>query len=81
MKILTAEEVKELQLRSNGREMWVTAKLRELKVGEALVLDRKEWLARYPPSRVAGALEKRSKLRFRTGRLLDNSGWLFERIL
>ncbi len=80
MKKISAEEANSTQLLNNGREIAVTAGLKQLKPGEGLTVSKNEWKAKYPPSRIARRLEKKLGWKFRTGRLLDNSGWLLHRI-
>ncbi len=80
MEKISKEEANGLVLLSNGREIWLTAKLKELPIGEGITLKRTEWKAKYPPTQVARKLEKKYNWKFRTGRLLDNSGWLLQRV-
>lgn len=80
MKKLSSEEANNTPLLNNGREIAVTAKLKELKPGEGLTVLHTEWKSKYPPTRIARRLEKKHGWKFRTGRLTDNSGWLLQRL-
>lgn len=65
---------------SRGRESVVSAMLKQLQPGQALIVRRSEWKAKTAPTRTARKLEKRSSLKFETGRLPDNSGWILKRM-
>lgn len=80
MKILTAEEAQDIIPLTKGRETLVAAKLKQLKLGEALVLPAKDWKTKSTPYRVANNIAKRHGWRFEQGRMPDGSGWVFKRV-
>lgn len=80
MKILDAEAAKDIIPLTRGRETMLSAKLKQLKVGEALLLADKEWTTKSTPYRVANHLAKRSGWEFEQGRMPDGSGWVFKRV-
>jgi len=80
MKILDAEAAKDIIPLTRGRETMLSAKLKQLKVGEALILTDKEWKTKSTPYRVANHLSKRSGWEFEQGRMPDGSGWVFKRV-
>lgn len=80
MKILSAEEARDLLPVKRGRETALSAQLKQLKVGEALVLPASEWKTKGSPYRVANHLAKQHGWRFEQGRMPDGSGWVFKRM-
>ena len=80
MKILSPEEAQNIIPLSKGRMTLLSAKLKQLKVGEALVLESKDWSAKTPPYRVANNVAKRHGWRFEQGRMPDGLGWIFKRV-
>ena len=81
MEILDEEEAKNIIPLTKGRETAVSAKLKQLKVGQALVLPTKDWKTKSSPYRVANNIAKRHGWQFEQGRMPDGSGWVFKRIL
>ena len=80
MEIISKEQADSMLLLTGGRELAISGKLKSLAVGEALIIKRSEWKARYAPMRITRRLEKTTTWRFRSGRLPDNSGWLIQRM-
>lgn len=80
IKILDAEAAKDLIPVTRGRETLLSSKLKQLKVGEALILPDKDWKTKSPPYRVAINIAKRHGWQFEQGRMPDGSGWLFKRV-
>lgn len=79
MKKLSAEEASKLLPLKNSRETLLSAMLKQLQVGEAIVLEAKEWKTKSTPYRVANHIAKRHGWQFEQGRLPDGSGWVFKR--
>lgn len=79
MKILNEEEARNIIPLTQGRETLVAAKLKQLKVGEALVVEAKDWRTKSSPYRVADNIAKRYGWQFEQGRMPDGSGWIFKR--
>ena len=80
MKKLSAEEASKLMPIRNSRETLLSAMLKQLQVGEAIVLEAKEWKTKTAPYRVANNIAKRHGWLFEQGRLPDGTGWLFKRV-
>jgi hypothetical protein len=81
MTILNAEEAKDIIPLTKGRETMLSAKLKQLKVGEALVMPTKDWKTKGTPYRVANNIAKRHGWQFEQGRMPDGSGWVFKRVV
>ncbi len=80
MKILTAEEAQGIIPLRKGRETLLSAKLKQLRVGDALILHPDDWKTKSTPYRVANNIAKRHGWRFEQGRMPDGSGWVFKRV-
>lgn len=80
MKILEEDEAKDLIPLTKGRETLLSAKLKQLKVGQALIVTPKDWKTTTSPYRVANNIAKRHGWKFEQGRMPDGSGWLFKRV-
>jgi hypothetical protein len=80
MKKLSVEEAAELPLIKNGRETVVSAMLKQLKPGEALIITRADWKAKGAPYRIANAIARKTGRKFEKGRLPDGSGWVVKRV-
>ena len=80
MKILNEEEARNLLPLTSGRETLLSSMLKQLKVGEALVVEARDWRSKSTPYRVANNITKRHGWQFEQGRLPDASGWLFKRV-
>ncbi len=80
MEILNEEEAKDIIPLTKGRETMLSAKLKQLKVGQALVLTPKDWKTKSSPYRVANNIAKRHGWQFEQGRMPDGSGWVFKRV-
>ncbi|MCF8246460.1 MAG: hypothetical protein K9J37_10735, partial [Saprospiraceae bacterium] len=80
MQILNEEEAKDLIPLTKGRETLVSAQLKQLKVGQALVVTTKDWNTKSSPYRVANNIAKRHGWQFEQGRMPDGTGWVFKRV-
>ena len=80
MKKLSAEEASQLMPIKNSRETLFSAMLKQLQVGEAIVLETKEWKTKSTPCRVANRIAKRHGWQFEQGRMPDGTGWVFKRV-
>lgn len=80
MKKLSVEEASRLMPIRNSRETLFSAMLKQLQVGEAIVLEAKDWKTKTAPYRVANNIAKRQGWKFEQGRMPDGSGWLFKRV-
>ena len=79
MKILTAAEAQDIIPLTKGRETLLSSKLKQLKIGEALLLPTADWKTKGTPYRVANNIAKRHGWQFEQGRMPDGSGWVFKR--
>lgn len=80
MKTLSAEEAKNIIPLRHGRQTLISARLRQLRPGEALIVESKDWKTKGAPYRVANNIAKRHGWRFEQGRMPDGSGWVFKRV-
>lgn len=80
MKKLSAEEASGIVPLTHSRETLLSAMLKQLQVGEAIVLEAKDWKTKSAPYRVANNIAKRQGWRFEQGRMPDGSGWVFKRM-
>jgi len=80
MKKLTEAEAQAIATKPMGRVSRFRAQLLSMKVGEYLLIEKKEWEWKTAsPSVMCRRLEDRSSIRFDCKRTLDNSGWLIKR--
>lgn len=80
MQKIGKEEAKDMVSLKSGRETLVSAWIKQLAAGEALIVKRSEWKTTYPPTRIARSISKKLGWTFDTGRLPDNTGWLIKRL-
>lgn len=79
MRKLTEKEFESLTPITNGRETMVTAAVKQLAVGEGLVITRAEWKAKEPPYKAINRIAKKYNRLFEKGRMPDGSGWAVKR--
>jgi hypothetical protein len=80
MKKLNAEEASLLKPIKHSRETLFSAMLKQLQVGEAIVLEAKDWKTKTAPYRVSNRIAKQNGWSFEQGRMADGSGWVFKRV-
>ncbi|MEO5569927.1 MAG: hypothetical protein ABIT08_08360 [Bacteroidia bacterium] len=81
MRKLNEEEAKLIITKPIGRVSRFRVEAINLKVGEYLLIEKKEWdWKSATPSVMCRRVEKRSALRFDCKRMLDDTGWLIKRI-
>ena len=80
MKKLSVEEASDMPLIKSGRETLMSAMIKLLQQGEALVITRADWKAKGAPYRIANAISRKTGRKFEKGRLTDGSGWAVKRI-
>lgn len=80
MKKLSAEEASGIVPLKHSRETLLSAMLKQLQVGEAIVMEAKDWKTKGTPYRVANNIAKRQGWKFEQGRMPDGSGWVFKRV-
>ena len=80
MKILNAEEGKNIVLRGNGNSSVISAKVAALQVNELLIIPKADWRGKNPPYRIINRVAKNTGRKFQKGELLDTSGWGVRRL-
>lgn len=77
---LNSDEFSKLFFRfGRGKTNPVFKALINLKVGEALKIERAEWKKRYHVSRMIGYIRRHYHYEFTGGRLADGTGWAYKR--
>lgn len=80
MKKLSPAEYEQLPIRGKGRSSHVFNSLINLKVGEALLIEKSDWKRKAGPGTLIRYIEKKHRMRFSCGALNDGSGWAVKRI-
>ncbi len=74
------EEFERLTLHGRGRSSPFYNAVLALKVGEALVIEKKDWKAKYSPTIVVNRVAKKHGYKYLCGALPDRSGWAVKRV-
>ncbi|MDX2172434.1 MAG: hypothetical protein SFY56_04895 [Bacteroidota bacterium] len=80
MKKLSAEEFAQLLIKGKGRSSVVFNSLINLKEGEGLLIEQKDWNRKAAPSTLIKYIEKKYQMRFSFGTLVSGGGWAVQRI-
>ncbi|MFO0358347.1 MAG: hypothetical protein ACK50A_15445 [Sphingobacteriaceae bacterium] len=80
MKKLSAEEFAQLPIKGKGRSSIVFNSLINLKEGEGLLIEKKDWNRKAAPSALIRYIEKKYQMRFSFGTLTNGSGWAVQRL-
>ncbi|MGQ0829227.1 MAG: hypothetical protein ACT4ON_12635 [Bacteroidota bacterium] len=80
MKKLTSEEFEQLPLRGKGRSSHVFNSIVNLKAGEAVLIEQKDWKRKAGPSTLVRYIEKKHQMKFSCGALAEGNGWAIRRI-
>jgi hypothetical protein len=80
MKKLSEEEFQNLTLKGKGRSSHVFNSLINLKVGEALLLEKKDWSRKASPSTLVRYIEKKHNLKFAYCAIEGGKGWAIKRL-
>ena len=80
MKHLTREEAAQLETRPNGRLSWARGFLFGMKVGDIVLVERKDWKQNRVPSTVIKRMTGKEGREWTVKTLLDGSGWIIERV-
>ncbi len=80
MKKLTTDEYEQLPLRGRGRSSHVFNSIVNLKAGEAVLIEHKDWKRKAGPSTLVRYIEKKHQMKFSCGALAEGSGWAIKRI-
>lgn len=81
MKKLSAEEFSQLSIKGKGRSSAVFNSLINLKEGEGLLIEQKDWNRKAAPSALVRYIEKKYQMRFSFGALANGSGWAVQRLI
>src|SRR3954469_13794598 len=80
MKKLSAEEFSQLSIKGKGRSSIVFNSLINLKEGEGLLIEQKDWTRKAAPSALVRYIEKKYQMRFSFGALANGTGWAVQRL-
>lgn len=80
MKKLTSDEFDQLPIRGKGRSSHVFNSIVNLQVGEALLIEEKDWKRKASPSTLVRYIEKNHDMRFSCGSIAGGNGWAVRRI-
>lgn len=80
MKKLSSDEFAQLPIRGKGRSTHVFNSLINLKPGEAVLIEKKDWSRKAGPSTLVRYIEKKHQMKFHFGALNGDSGWAVRRI-
>jgi hypothetical protein len=80
MKKLTSDEYDQLAIRGKGRSSHVFNSIVNLQVGEAILIEQKDWKRKASPSTLVRYIEKNHDMRFTCGSIAGGNGWAVRRI-
>jgi hypothetical protein len=80
MKKISSDEFEQLPIKGKGRSGHVFTSLINLKPGEALLIEKKDWTRKAGPSTLVRYIEKKHNMKFHFGALNGNEGWAVRRI-
>lgn len=80
MKKLSTDEYEQLAIKGKGRSSHVFNSIINLKAGEAVLIEKKDWKRKAAPGTLIKYIEKNHNMKFSCGALHDGSGWAVKRI-
>ena len=80
IKRISAEEFDRMPLHGQGRSSAAYNAILSLKVGEAIIIEKKDWKPKYPPTHLVNKIERKFGMKFIRGALPDRSGWGIKRV-
>ncbi len=80
MRILKEDEFNNLALKGKGRSSPIFNSIVNLNVGEAVLIEKKDWNRKASPSTLVKYIEKTCGLKFTCGALVNGQGWAVKRI-
>lgn len=80
MKKLSADEFDQLPIKGKGRSSHVFNSIVNLQIGEALLIEQKDWKRKASPSTLVRYIEKNHDMKFTCGSIAGGSGWAVRRI-
>ncbi len=80
MRKLSADEFAQLPIKGKGRSSVIFTSLINLKEGEGLLIEQKDWTRKAAPSSLIRYIEKKYKMKFTFGALSTGNGWAVQRV-
>jgi len=80
MKKLSPDEYEQLPIKGKGRSSHVFNSIINLKPGEALLIEKKDWNRKAAPGTLVRYIEKTHNMKFSCGAVAGGSGWAVKRI-
>lgn len=80
MKKLSPDEFEQLPIKGRGRSSYVFNSIVNLKAGEAILIEQKDWKRKASPSTLVRYIEKKHKMKFTCGSVAGGQGWAVKRI-
>lgn len=80
MKKLSTEEFEHLPIKGKGRSSHVFNSIINLKSGEALLIEKKDWKRKAAPGTLVRYIEKTHNMKFTCGAVDNGAGWAVKRI-
>ena len=80
MKKLSNEEFDQLPIKGKGRSSHVFNSIINLKIGEAVLIEKKDWKRKAGPGTLVRYIEKTQNMKFTCGAVEGDKGWAVKRI-
>ena len=80
MKKISEEEASKLPIKGIRNSSVFYSAIINLKVGENLIIEKKEWNKSKTPGRICRYIEKKFGVKYDDGELFDKSGWRVKRV-
>lgn len=80
MRKLSPQEFEQLTIKGKGRSSHIFTSILNLKEGEALLIEKKDWFRKAGPSTLVRYIEKRHKAKFLCAAIEEGKGWAVKRI-
>jgi hypothetical protein len=80
MRKLSSEDYDQLPLRGKGRSSAIFNSIINLKAGEALLIEKKDWKRKASPGTLVRYIERNHQMKLTCGAISDGSGWAVKRI-
>jgi hypothetical protein len=80
MKKLSAEEYEQLPIKGKGRSSHIFNSIINLKAGEAILIEKKDWKRKASPGTLVRYIEKKHQVKLSCGAVNDGSGWAVKRL-
>jgi hypothetical protein len=77
---ISEEEFDKTALTGKGSSTSFHKAVLQLKPGEALALEKKDWQVKYSPLKIVTRIERKYGFKYERGKLPDGSGWAVKRV-